>query len=720
MVYLVTLFAFLLSTQAFAERVTVTWEHDAVSVYENGFMHMLMRSPGGGVQLFNMELVQNDAPGAGRSEKGVCSDIIWGPNRARKILELKDPRAYRAFLVFWVYKRGKYPLRFTVNGNPSQCEDWSRTKSRETYRWVEFPVEWLKKGKNVFELYSPEAAKPEEGWELYLARADEFEAGGGDPSDVGKTSFKSTDGGESWKESPFGPLGQTRAEYTVRLSLDRFVGTGWLATPVIDLWKGDSRDFIARQHIVRRLKIDLYAEVPEGTTVEYYLRKGSDPSPFSKEWSPYELIGAGDSVHLDLGEPAEPGKRPGHVTAVNRRYIQIKAVLSTRNPLVSPVIKSMDVTAELEEPFPVPLHKNIVVLETDNPPIKYSSLEWKWEPWDRPEFLELRKRENTDRLVEESLSEFDAQVRLLDYATKRWRWVSPIPEYPGWGALSIADRIDNLGGGGMCIQFNLFLGGLCMAYGWQTRLVNIVGHEVCEVWNDDFGKWIYLDASYVNHYVCDPGTGEPLNMLELHERYLDYYFPDRPIDWMNDFTGTQKYEKDKQPVVRGSLDSPPKVGHNGFTHAAFMRIMPRNNYYERPYPRPLTHGSSWWPWDGYVNWYDERTPPKRQYSRHTDRPRDLWPDLNRVHIDATQGFGNDRLFLRFETYTPNFDCFEVNVNDRGWERVETDHWTWFLGAGRNTLRVRAVNKLGARGKPSSVVLNHINAPLGEYIKESGY
>ena len=83
-----------------------------------------------------------------------------------------------------------------------------------------------------------------------------------------------------------------------------------------------------------------------------------------------------------------------------------------------------------------------------------------------------------------------------------------------------------------------------MANGWQARLVNIVGHEICEVWNDDFGKWIYLDASYVNHYVCDPKTGEPLNLLELHKLYTDYYFPDGPIDWMNDFTGSQKYEKE--------------------------------------------------------------------------------------------------------------------------------------------------------------------------------
>ena len=603
-----------------------------------------------------------------------------------------------------------------MNGKHAVYNNWRDSKSREVYRWIEFPAEWLKKGRNTIDLFSPEASSPEEGWELYISRADEFEAGGGDPADVGKTSFKSTNGGESWKESPFGPLGQTRAEYTVRLSLDRHVQSGWLATPVIDLWKGDSDAFIVRQHVLRKMTVAISADVPEDTTVEYYLRKGSDPGPYSDTWGPYELIGSGDSLDLILGESGEVRWNTTPAATLTRRYIQIRAVLSTKNPLVSPTVRSFRINAELEEPFPVPLHENVVVLETENPPIKYSSIEWEWEPWNRPEFEELKKRENIGHVLKGALTDFDAQVRLLDYSTKRWRWVSPRPEYPGWDALSITDRIDNLGGGGMCIQFNLFLGGLCMAYGWQARLVNIVGHEICEIWNDEFAKWIYLDASYVNHYVYDPETGEPLNLLELHNLYTDYYFPNKPIDWMNDFTGTQRFEEEKQPVRRASPEYPPNVGHNGFTHAAFMRMMPRNNYYEKPYPRPLTHGSSTWPWDGYINWYDEKTPPKRQYSWHTDRPRDMWPDLNRVHIDATQGFGNDRLFLRFETYTPNFSHFETDINDCGWTKVETDHWTWFLGAGRNTLKVRAVNKLGAKGKPSTVILNHANAPLGEYVK----
>ena len=144
-----------------------------------------------------------------------------------------------------------------------------------------------------------------------------------------------------------------------------------------------------------------------------------------------------------------------------------------------------------------------------------------------------------------------------------------------------------------------------------------------------------------------------------------------------------------------------------------MRLVPRNNWYEKPYPRPLNHGSTWWPWNGYVNWYDEQTPPKRQYSWHTDRPRDMWPDLNLVHVDMVSGFGNDRLFLRFETYTPNFSHFEVNTDNRGWEPVP-EKWTWLLVPGINKLKVRSVNKLDSKGKPSTMVVNQVVMPINEW------
>ena len=697
-----SVFIFAGSPGVSADTVHTSWGGGAELTYDTGFMHMLMKHPGGGVCLFNMDLIENDSPGSGHSEKGVYLDSIWGNNRARKILSIDDPRAHNAWIViFPYYKSGKYPLRFTVNGRESRISNWDTEKNKEWYRWSDFPAEWLKKGKNVIDLYCPEAQTEEEGWMLFIARADEFEAGGGDPAHVGETSFKSTDGGESWKQSPFGPLGQTRAEYSVRLSLDRSVKTGWLVSPVIDLWKGDSDNCIVPLREIQKMRLVIEAETPEGTKVEYFFRRMTGPNPLPWEGDAFEPIASGPHLDYEIGG-----------ADLNRRYVQFKAVLSTENPLVTPVIKSAAVTAELLERVPLP--RNIQVVAHENPPIRYPSINWEWEQWDRPEFKELRERENLDEVIAGSRTEFEAQVRLLDYVTRRWRHSTPFPEFPSWDALSILNRVESAGAGGYCLTFNNLLAGMCMAYGWQARIINVVIHEVVEVWNDEYGKWIFFDADFVNNYNYDAKTAEPLDLLELHRYYLDYFYPDHTLDWMKDIFIWFPLREDKPaPVKAGSLTHHQTRDLTGFINAAFMRMAPRNNWYEKPYPRPLSHGSGTnWPWNGYVNWYDERTPPHRNYSWHTDRPRDMWPDLNRVHVDMTSGFGNDRLFLRFETFTPNFSHFEVDVDDTGWNKAG-ERWTWLLQSGRNTLRIRAVNKLGAKGKPSWFTLNYADAPFGE-------
>ncbi|MHB9029304.1 MAG: hypothetical protein ACYC9O_11090, partial [Candidatus Latescibacterota bacterium] len=220
--YRVTLIFFMLvfglAVSASAEKVTTSWGGSAEMVYDSGFMHKLMRAPEGGVRLFNMDLVENDAPGSGRSELGVYSDTVWGKNRARKVFTLDDPRAEKAWIVIFVYNgftnlnTPKYPLRFSVNGNESRIDPWDFKKVIECYRWVEFPASWLKKGDNTIDFYCPEISTEAEGWEMHLARAEDFPAGGGDPAKVGETSFKSFNEGKSWEKSPFGPDKKVRAE----------------------------------------------------------------------------------------------------------------------------------------------------------------------------------------------------------------------------------------------------------------------------------------------------------------------------------------------------------------------------------------------------------------------------------------------------------------------------------------------------------------------------
>jgi len=679
------------------KKLVAVWDNDAAAIYESGFASGVMKQVGG-VGLFNRELVANDAPGSGISEKGASADVVWGQARARKVLRLEDPRAIKAWLVVYVSRKGSHPLAFSVNGQKGLFHPWDEKVNNEWYRWVDFPAAWLSRGDNTIDLFCPEAASPDEGWSIQYARADEFADGGGDPGPVGRTSFKSADGGRTWKRGALGPDEKTLAEYTVRLSLDRHVHSGWLASPVIDLWKGDGGEAVIPLRRLEKVRLRIAAEVPPGADVRYSVRKGDEAGPFAEGWTSYEPVGRGSLLDLSLD-----GK------TVNRRYIQFKAELVTSDPLRTPLIKSARVESELSQN--VPDQKNIFLVSADNPPIQYSSLAWEWEKEDRPEFAALRLQENLDEVIRGSRTSFDAMVKLAGYVAKRWRNSSPLPDYPGWGALSIFNRIARAGGGGMCLQLNLALGGACLAYGWQARHVNVIGHEVVEVWNDELGKWVFFDADYLQHYNADALTGEPLSLLELHRKFLDYFFPDRPIDWMTDrLTWMAPLEDRPYPVLRGSSVHLPDAVMSGFINAAFLRIIPRNNWYEKPTPRPLNHGLSQWPWDGYVNWYDERTPPQRQYSRFTDRPRDLWPDLNRVRVDATSGAGNDVLFLAFETYTPNFGHFEVDVDGSGWTKTAR-RWTWHLQSGRNTVRVRAVSRMGVAGKPAVLVVHHVDTPF---------
>ena len=49
-----------------ADVVTAKWEYAAEAIYDSGFMSDLRKLPDGGVGLFDMNLVENDAPGAGK------------------------------------------------------------------------------------------------------------------------------------------------------------------------------------------------------------------------------------------------------------------------------------------------------------------------------------------------------------------------------------------------------------------------------------------------------------------------------------------------------------------------------------------------------------------------------------------------------------------------------------------------------------------------------
>ena len=101
------------------------------------------------------------------------------------------------------------------------------------------------------------------------------------------------------------------------------------------------------------MTLNFNADVPQDTNIEYYVRKGTDSDPFSQDWEPYVPVGSGSQLEFTM-EGAD----------LNRRYVQFKAILSTSNPLKSPVLRSAEISAMLNERIPLPDNIHVVEIIT--------------------------------------------------------------------------------------------------------------------------------------------------------------------------------------------------------------------------------------------------------------------------------------------------------------------------------------------------------------------
>jgi len=720
------------------ESRVITTEIDALSAYQDGFAYDVMKGDdGAAVTLNDMLLIEDDGPGAGNSEKGTWKEELHQGILVRKTLQLDDARAFDAHLVLYMYPLDpdrKNQMPFFVYFNGERIEGPPLSWHENMWHWVPIPVEYLKTGENTV-VVGCDAPKGK-GYDLMIARADEYEAGGGtyitegntalisagqvDFStdeqsgamrliSIGKNSAKSVDGGKTWITMKLGSTDDVVGEYSIRLNLERYKPEGSLLSQPVDLWNGiDGMETIKPECTVSDLVLLCLGDTPDGTSITWQLRSADTPDMMSDEWGEFRTVGSGPgiSVRIDSGI---------------RRYLQWKAVLTTDNPLKTPGVYSVSVKRKLTFARP---ENRCFVLDCENVRHRYPSVRFSYEKWDEPRLAELRKRLDLDSVIAGAVSDWDIINRVRHHVSQQWHHASPLPGYPEWNALDILDRRDRVGAGGMCIQFSIVFIQSLASLGYQARHINMFAHETVEVYVDELGKWVHVDPESVfDSYEYETTTGMPVNCLEQHRYFLveNGLGPERPIDW-------QATEQWASWGARGPFNATPVPldfsTYTGWINnperpqyppqhrlAGFMRMMPRNDYFSNPYPRPLSQGSSNWPWNGYLNWYDEATPRKLQYSMHTDRECDFYPTLNRVEFDAVYGSNEGDIVINMTTFAPNFDGFEINVDGTGW--VDSDaRFIWTLKpSALNTLDMRVKNTLGPKGKPSHLqVMYHYKEP----------
>ncbi len=691
---------------------------DAGDLEERGrFCELRYAGDEGSIGLNDMVLVEDDAPAIGRprgAEERTWFEKLQRGVILRKDLVLEDARAFAGYLVFVGTEAddNDQSLYIRINGvdlvrPPSKLahpfarhyytSDWGGSHF-DNWFVVEIPVGALREGENEILMW---AESEETSWEVMVAADEEYQRGSETRVSHPNRSAKSKDGGRSWDFERLGWKDEIDGEYCMRLSLDRYAAEGTYISPVIDL--AGEEGMVKRLLELEQCCASWDVEVPGECEVEIRVRLGDSPIADAEGWS--DFVGVeGFAVTWD-----KPTKR----------YMQFEAVLRTANPLVTLALKGVAVqSAVVEGPRGGDLFYRVQALR--NGRVVRSSVEYAYE--DFAKLADLRRDFELDEVVAGAASEFEAQLRLMRWAYKvplgsldphAWNYYDLLQaERDEDGRIVLHGEYSKRRRAGHCLYCNLALIAACIAMGYPARWVNIstkhtYGHEVTEVWSNEFDKWVFMDSTR-DYYIYDPDTGVPLSLVEIGQR-LGEIMPgpatwEYPVQWhlpeksMLDGVRIAYREGDHKYSV---LSEDEVEGQELLMFKGHIQMPLRNDFASRPYPLPWRLSSNWGG-DQFYCFYSEMFPRKQEYQHHTERWQDFNPTLNQAELFLCESETAGILRVEVDTETPYLDVFLVQVDGGEWRECKQDVFGWELREGLNRLRVKVRNSAGVCGPESSV------------------
>jgi transglutaminase-like putative cysteine protease len=642
----------------------------AATAFEDGQgAHAVMLNDSGAVVLYNRVLIEDDGPGMGSDADWLKTDRaptteISGDTRVMKTLHIDRLGAFEAQLI------APPGVRIELNGH-----DLAPSSNSPT---LEIPPSLLKEGDNEVVLSSLGG----KGQTIKIAPTEDILRNNPERKNWPQRSFESTNAGKTWE-----PI---HGEYMVRVHLTQYLPHGDVVSPVIELGGGlQNPDPLLTPVSVQSVVLSADADAPAGSQVELAYRAGSSPVYDAATWSDWR----------DLGSAYPAGSR----------YLQWKATLSTTDPLKTPLLRSVTVEAKGAKPSAPTWANQLRMGEFHNEEIRYTSMPFEYENPLSPRMVALRQKYKLDDIVAGASSETEKLVRLRDWIAHQWKICAPEDHYPAWDADEILTRKY-----GFCVQYACTLMQCAISLGYQARFVfgynpgafDGGGHEVCEVWSNEHRKWIFYDVNQ-NWFYFDPKRQEPMSMLEVHDVILKTYYGGQLASLDN--PPQRRVRQDDIAVCYGTnmLPSlPPKEFERHFvdghytspTRWLFFNYIPRNNFYEKPYPQPKTQGCDW-DWCDYWCWEDAATPKRWLYRNFTARRNDVNWTINQVRFDATLTDKPGAISMQMGTITPYFDTYLVNVDGQGWEE-SARRFVWQLHPGRNRVEMRIRNTSGVQGPPS--------------------
>jgi hypothetical protein len=661
------------SIRARAEQVTRKIELDASEALERGMEidGVQHAESGDGVSLYDSNLIEDDGPGIGPDASFLPANQrspvvkVGGLVQLKKVLHVDRPGA----MVVRLFTSQHVDVRINGTAVKLDADD----------RYPTVPDELLKQGDNEIVVTCP-ADRPQT---VKIARRSDILRNAPERKDNPPRSFRSDDGGKTWQ-----PLD---GEAMVRLFLLQYPTSGSFASPVIDLGCDEGTALASGPVSVRSIALHSQGSLPPKTTIGFLVRSGTTPVYEAAHWSDWH-----------------PTTTP---IAPHARFVQWKAVLGSTDPVVTPTLRNVSLQAVVERETPPAWLAGLTATMVNDPEIRYTSIPFEYEDPANPHLAAIRSKYHLDEVVSGSKSELEKLVKLRSWVHAQWKYHAPAEGwFPAWDADEILTHKQ-----GFCVHYAIVYMQCAISLGYQTRYVFgghpgtlPEGHEVCEVWSNQFNKWMLMDPEGDLHYV-DPTLHDdvPLSMVEIHDRLLKTFYAGKiatydnrprspaPSPWIAICRGPAL-----QPETVPPPGNAPQKQWGPWIKWLNVRYMPRNNFFGRELPVPLEQGFHW-DWPDYYVWHDATTPREWAYRHFIGRQSDVNWSINQVHFSTEASAKQNVLTIQLGTATPYLDTYLVSVDSSAYKPSEAN-FTWPLHPGKNRLEMRVRNTSAVLG-PISVM-----------------
>ena len=334
---------------------------------------------------------------------------------------------------------------------------------------------------------------------------------------------------------------------------------------------------------------------------------------------------------------------------------------------------------------------HLTCLGMDNQPVFRSNYPFFYEKYENPDLQRLRNQYNLQEIIAAGKNDFEQILVLNDWLVNHVPFGSPPPIMPqAFHVLQHGLNDQPF----YCTFLSFTLMQMYSSLGFTARKITSVGHGTLDVWSNYWRKWMQIDPSR-NSYFRLQGTAVPLNSNEIRREF----YRNGGVDMEMVFGTEQRAER--VTLERRDTDGAYQYRQEGYEWVAYKS---RNNFFEVPF--------TWWNFDYLIveDEYNENITWQHRGEKdvrdrigtRTSRNADVFWTLNQAYIHLYDE-GNSSLKVQLETHTPNFDRFEVSVDNGDWQASDPE-LSWELHDGQNYLKARSINKFGVIGPAHKIIL----------------